>query len=115
MSLLSFISPWVFAAVGLLILIIFLVRNSNNINVLTFIKQNFFYFFVLLFLIIFAISVINIQTTYKINYSTLDGWKELFSVYATWLIGVFQNMARVTGYAVNQDWVAPQANSTLTK
>jgi hypothetical protein len=74
-------------------------------------KHGFFYFFLFLFLAIFIISIINIQTTHSFDYKTFDGWKSLLKVYLSWFAHLVGNLARITGYAVHQDWIGVN-NST---
>jgi hypothetical protein len=108
---LPLIPLWVIIVVIALVFIMFLIRSSNNINVLTFIKRNFFYFFVVLFLAIFVISMINITLSHDFDLATLKGWGSAFKIYLNWFVGVFKNIVKVTGYAIQQDWIA-SGNST---
>lgn len=107
----SFLPIWVLVVAIFLAIIIFLVKSSNNINVLTFIKQNFFYFFVLIFLAIFVISIVNITLNNDFDLTSLKGVGQAAKVYINWFVGIFKNIAKVTGYAIQQDWVA-SGNST---
>ncbi|MFH1802417.1 MAG: hypothetical protein ABH864_03105 [archaeon] len=77
----------------------------NHVFILSLVKKNFFYFFLFLFVALFAISAINIHSTHSFDFSTLDGWKSLFKIYLTWLGGLLDNLAQITGYAVQKEWV----------
>lgn len=75
------------------------------------IKNNFFYFFVLLIFVFITISLIHINSTYDVDFKTSEGIKETFKIYYSWAANVFGNIAKVTGYAIKQDWL----NSTVRK
>jgi len=80
-------------------------------SLLSLLKNNFFYFFLFIFLALFIISAINIHSTYSFDFSTLEGWKGLFKVYLGWFSQVIGNLAKITGYAAQQDWIV-RGNST---
>jgi hypothetical protein len=108
--MLESIQTWlVFAAIILIIYFIF--RAIKKASVFSFVRHNFFYFFLFLFLAIFVISAVNIHSTYSFDFKTWDGWKGLFKVYLSWFSQMIGNMARITGYAVHQDWITVN-NST---
>ncbi|MCA9485576.1 MAG: hypothetical protein KC506_01900 [Nanoarchaeota archaeon] len=111
MGALSFIPIWAFAALGVVILLVVLFRTMNQVFILSLIKKNIFYVFIGLFVAIFVISIFNIQRTHDFDLTSLDGVRGMVKVYAGWLGTVGKNVVRVTGYAINQDWVA-QGNST---
>lgn len=115
MGWLSFIPFWVIVVAVLLLIVIVILRSSNNINVLYFIKENFFYFFLFIVFALFAISIINIHRTHDLDVSTFEGMKEAVQLYFAWLGNFFSNIAKVTGYAVQQDWIAPSSNNSTTK
>ena len=69
------------------------------------IKNNFFYFFVVLVFIFFAISLTHIHTTYDIDLTSGQGILQAGGIYIDWLVNVFHNLVKVTGYAAKQDWL----------
>ena len=94
----------------LLVIIILLVRMTNNINVLSFIKENFFYFFIALVFAFLAISLIKIHGSTDIDITTKEGIGQMVKIYYSWAVNVLKNIGRVTGYATKQDWFV--TNST---
>ncbi len=116
MGLLSYIPSWVIVVAVFLAIVMLLVRWSNNINVLQFLKQNFFYFFLAAVLSFFAVSIVYIHAAHDIDVTTKEGFSDAVKIYFGWLANVFRNTARVTGYAINQDWFATNSsNSSKTK
>lgn len=113
MSVLSFIPSWVIIVLVIVLAVALLVKilNSNDIFILTVVKERFFYFFLFVFLAIFVISAINIHRSNDIDLFTFEGAKLAAKLYYNWFAGFFSNIAKVTGYAVHQDWIAP-GNST---
>lgn len=116
MGLLSFIPSWVIVVAVFVAIVMLLVRWSNNINVMQFIKENFFFFFLAAVLSFFAISIVYIHSTHDIDVTTKEGFADAVKIYYAWLANVFRNAARVTGYAIDQDWFATNSsNSSKTK
>ncbi|MBS3077699.1 FeoB-associated Cys-rich membrane protein [Candidatus Pacearchaeota archaeon] len=104
------VQTWlVFAAIILIVFFVF--RTIRKISFFSLLKHNFFYFFLFLFLAIFIISAINIHSTNSFDFKTLDGWKGLLKIYMNWFGNLIGNVAKVTGYAVHQDWITVN-NST---
>jgi len=109
MSIVSFIPTWLIVVLVIVLLVALFIRilNSNDIFVLTVIKEKFFYFFIFIFLAIFVISVINIHRTNDIDLTSFDGVKVAVKLYYNWFASFFSNVFKVTGYAVHQDWISP--------
>lgn len=106
-------STWVIVTIVALVVLVIIFKTKHQVYLLSVIKNNLFYFFVILLVGFTAYSIIKIQTTHSFDYSTLNGWKELGGVYYSWLANIFSNIAKVTGYAVDQQWVV--TNSTAGK
>lgn len=104
MGLFSVIPAWVIVVLVLSAIVMVLIKWSNSINVLYFIKKNFFYFFFIAFLIFIAISVIHIHRTNDVNLTTLKGVGEGTKIYFNWVVSSLKNIGKVTGYAIHQDW-----------
>lgn len=102
---------WFLVAAAVVVILVVLFRTMNHVFVLSLIKKNFFYFFLFLFIAIFTISAINIHSTHSFDFTTLEGWRGLFRVYLSWFGNVLENLARITGYAIQQEWIV-KANST---
>jgi uncharacterized membrane protein len=111
MGVLSFIPIWVFVVLGVLVVLVILFRTMNQVFILSLIKKNMFYFVIALFLTIFIISIFNIQQSHDFDLSTLDGVRGMVKIYLNWFGNVGKNIVKVTGYAINQDWIAT-GNST---
>lgn len=114
MALFGVIPIWIIVVLALLLIVIFLVRWSNNINVLQFAKQNFFYFFLAAVFVFFAISVVHIHTAYDVDLNTKEGFFSMMKIYYSWMVNVGKNVGRVTGYAIQQDWFVNNS-SNVTK
>jgi hypothetical protein len=104
---------WVMVTLAALVVLIVIFKSKNQVYLLTAIKNNLFYFFVILIVGFAAYSVIRIHTSHNFDYSTFGGWKEIGGVYYGWLANIFSNVVKVTGYAVDQQWVV--TNSTTGK
>ena len=96
---------WLIVAIILVIVLILLFRVLNQVYVLSLFKDNFFYFVLFGIFVFVGISLTYIHTHYEIEYTTLDGIKELLKIYYYWAANVFSNIGRVTSYVIQQDWV----------
>ncbi len=104
---------------GLVILIfVILFRAMDKIYVLSWVKDNFFWFFLIALLIFFTFSLTKVSKNYNLDFSTKDGLKQAGGIYLSWFGNVIGNLGKVTGYAVQQDWTnvnLNSSNSTLKK
>ena len=66
-------------------------------------------------LLFLVFSVYSVYSKHKVDLSTFDGAIEAGKIYVTWLGGVGHNIAKVTGYAVHQDWGFNSNNSTSVR
>src|SRR3989344_6617005 len=96
---------WLIITVIALVIFIVLFRTMNQVYILSMIKDNFFWFFLVLVLLFMTISLTRLHKTYDFDFTSFEGFKEAGKIYFSWLGGVAKNSARVTGYAVQQDWV----------
>ena len=105
----------IFTGIAILVLVI-VFRAMERMYVLSWVIKNFFWFFLIAILVFFAFSLTKIQKDYALDYTSLAGIKQAGSVYVSWLGTVFQNMGKVTGYAIQQDWTKVNVtNSSLIK
>jgi len=102
---------WLIVVAIILVVFLVLFRTMNQVYLLALFKKNFFYMVFIALMALVVISVINIHMNNDFDYSTLDGWKGLGKVYFSWLGGLLSNVVKVTGYAIQQDWI-PGGNST---
>lgn len=75
-------------------------------------KHNYSSIFMIVLVAMFAISLLYVYVSHGANLSSFDGLVGFGKAYFSWAGGVFHNVARVTGYAVKQDW---GVNSTIGK
>ncbi len=107
----SSIPTWIIVIAVILIALMILFRSRNHVYFFSIAKKYLFYSFLILILALFVISVMNIHKSHDFDYKSLDGWKVLVKVYLSWFGGIISNIGKVTGYAIQQNWVA-SGNST---
>lgn len=95
---------WLIVAVVILLVIVILTKSMNHIYFLAWIRQNFFYFFVIGILLFVSYSFFVIYATNNLDLGSYEGFARAANVYFVWLRNVFSNMAKVTGYVISQDW-----------
>ncbi|MBI2452154.1 hypothetical protein HYV50_03695 [Candidatus Pacearchaeota archaeon] len=76
------------------------------------VKDNFFYFFAILFFIFLAISLTHIHNNYDVDLTSFKGIVTASKIYYGWFLNVMGNLGKVTGYAIRQDWFTASENST---
>jgi hypothetical protein len=108
----SSIPSWLIISLVILVLIILLIRLIDQIYLLSMIKDNFFYIFLVIVLIFVTFSIAKIHAHNKIDLTSADGIKAAAKIYYSWLANVFSNIGKVAGYAIHQSWV--ENNSTKT-
>ncbi len=69
------------------------------------------FLFILLLLLFFGFSVLQIYKT-DADLGSFDGVVSAVKIYFVWLGSIFDNIVGISGYAINQDW---GLNKTLTK
>src|SRR3989344_4928326 len=98
------IPSWLIISGIIVLIFVILFRSINNIYVLSWIKDNFFWFFVIGLLIFFTFSLTKVSKNYNLDFSTKEGLKQAGAIYLSWLGNVIGNLGKVTGFAVRQDW-----------
>ncbi|RMD66340.1 hypothetical protein D6817_04290 [Candidatus Pacearchaeota archaeon] len=103
---------WLTVSLVLLAVLVFLLRTTNQVYLISLLKQNLFYMIMLAIFIFFAISLTYIHTHYEMDFTTLDGIKGALKIYFSWLSNIARNIGKVTGYAAQLDWIRVD-NSTI--
>src|SRR3989344_978289 len=95
---------WFIIAIALLALLVLLFRLIDQIYILQMLKERFFYIFAVAIFIFLAISLTHIHNTYDISLTSFDGIVAAGKIYLSWIVNVFSNLRRITGYALQKDW-----------
>ena len=106
------IPAWLIITGIVILIFIILFKSMNNIYVLSWIKDNFFWFFLIALLIFFTFSLTKVSKSNNLDFSTKDGLMHAGTTYLSWLGNVVGNLGKVTGYAVQQDWTSVNLNNT---
>ena len=106
------IPSWLIISGVVVIIFVLLFKSMNNIYVLSWVKDNFFWFFLIGLLLFFTFSLSRVSNNYHLDFSTADGLKNAGKVYLGWLGTLMSNIGKVSGYVVSQDWTKINLNST---
>jgi len=107
---------WLIIPGIIVVVLIILFRSMNQIYILSWFKDNFFYIFLIAILVFFAFSLTRLHQNHNIDLSSGEGIASAGKIYLSWLVNVFKNVGKVTGYAVQQDWSTLNiTNTTLPK
>lgn len=93
-------------AIGLLVVIVMalIFKSQDLVFIFALMKKHLFTALLIGAVLFFAFSLTHIHSTYNTDLTTLGGVAQAGKIYLIWLKNVFGNLAKVTGYAVNQDW-----------
>lgn len=103
---------WIIIVLVLFALMIFLFKSANNIYLLQMVRDNFFYVVMIGIFIFLAISLTTLHAKHNFDFTSYEGLIQAGKVYFGWLGNVFSNMGKITGYALQQEWVTNSTNST---
>jgi hypothetical protein len=59
---------------------------------------------VVILVLFFLASFAQLYSTYKMDLTTFEGVASAGKVYLNWLYGAGQNLFKISGYAIKQDW-----------
>lgn len=103
---------WWIIGTFLVILAIAMYKAQNLMAIFSIIKENFFLFIAILLILFVSFSLYNIHTKYNFDLTTYDGLISTGRVYLLWLKSIFGNAGKITGYAIQQDWIINSTNIT---
>ena len=101
---------WLIISALLLLTLVILFRTVNQIYVLQMIKENFFWFFAVAIFAFFSISLVYLNASHDLDYTTYEGLTAAGKIYLSWAVNVFRNIGGVTGYIIQQDWIATNSS-----
>jgi len=107
------LSWWIIAILAVVLFFI-IFKTQDLVYVFALIKKNLFLILLITLFLFVSFSVYKISTTYGVDYTSFDGLLKAGKLYFLWIKGVFVNLGKITGYAVQQDWVLNNATTNLT-
>ena len=101
---------WLIIGIGIFVLAVLIFKTQDIIFLSALVKKYFFTFIVAGIILFFAFSLYHISVNYGVSLLSYEGLVEAGKIYGIWFKTFFSNMARITGYAIGQDWLL--TNST---
>ncbi len=102
---------WLIIGILMVFLFIAIFKTQDLMFIFSLMKKYGFIFVAIALILFVSFSFYNIYKRYDLDLTNYKGITHAGKVYYTWFISIFKNVGKITGYAVNQDWVL---NSTLT-
>ena len=99
------IFSWWFISILVVVLLVVIFKSQDVINLFVVLKKNLFLIFIVVLILFVGFSVYKISTSYNVDFKTYDGIVRGGKLYFLWIKSLFANLGKITGYAVNQDWV----------
>jgi len=101
---------WMVIGIAAIAFFLALFKSRDLMVFLNVVKKNFFYimFFALAFFV--AFSLYQVTKNHGLNFGSFEGIVSAGKLYFLWLKSIVVNMGKITGYAVNQDWVLNVTN-----
>lgn len=103
---------WLLIGLLIIIVLVAIFKSQDLLFVYALFKKYFFVFVIIGLVLLLAFSFFKINSSNELDLTTFKGVTQLGKIYFVWLKGVFGNIGKVTGYAVNQEWFS---NVTSTK
>ncbi len=96
---------WLIISIVGIILFIMMFKSQDAINIFIIIKKNLFLILAVLLIIFFSFSIYRIYSIYDVDLTSYDGIVEGGKLYFLWIKSLFANVGKITGYAVQQNWI----------
>ena len=106
------ILSWIFIAIVAFVIFLALFKSQDLMAILGFIKKYMFTVIIIGFILFLSFVFYRVYSTHDINLGSYNGIIETGKLYLLWFKSAFDNLGRITGYAVNQDWVLNSTNTT---
>lgn len=87
---------WLVIGIGLIVLMVLFKMKE--------IRHKFGLVAIALIVLFLVFSFSHVYKSNKPDLTTFDGISQVTKLYFSWLGGVFKNLGKVTGFAINQDW-----------
>jgi len=105
---------WIIGIIGFF-LFLMLYKSQNVMAIFSLLKRNIFIVLIVAFILFVSFSVYRVSVSHDVSFKSFDGIVGAGKVYLTWLKSIFVNLGKVTGYAVQQDWVLNNSTINVTK
>ena len=104
---------WLIAGILIVALFIAVFKSQDLMFIFVLVRKYFFTFLVISLILFVSFSFYHIYKKYDVDLTSYGGIKNAGRLYYAWFINIFKNMGRITGYAVNQDWVLNSTNVSI--
>jgi hypothetical protein len=99
----AFVS-WIIGAIVVFVILGLLYKSQDIFNLVGIVRKYALMIIVMGIVLFFLYSLWVINDTYDLDLKTSEGIASAIKIYLVWGKTVVNNMASVTGYAVQQDW-----------
>lgn len=106
------ILTWWIIGIAALILFLMLYKSQDVMAIFSLLKKNIFVIILVLLILFVSFSIYKVSVSHNVDFKSFNGIVGAGKVYLSWLKSVFVNLGKVTGYAVQQDWVLNSTNVT---
>ena len=96
---------WLIIGIVVIVLFVAAFKSQDLMFIFVLIKKYGFLFIIVGLVLFFIFSFYNIYNLYSLDLTSFNGFKYAGKVYFKWFLSLFDNIGRITGYAVNQDWM----------
>ncbi|MDO8508662.1 MAG: hypothetical protein Q7S27_03175 [Nanoarchaeota archaeon] len=103
---------WWLISILVVVLFVTVFKSQDLVNVFVVIKKNLFLIFTVSLVLFVGYSVYHITSTYDVDFTSYDGIVRGGKLYFLWFKSLFSNVGRISGYAVQQDWILNNTNVT---
>ncbi len=91
---------------ALVIIGLVVIFKSQDFTYSFYVVRKYLAIFFSIGLVVFLVfSIFNVAKNNDLSFTSVDGITAAAKTYFLWFRGIFSNVGKVTGYAINQDWL----------
>jgi hypothetical protein len=95
---------WIVVAIVAVVVFMIIFKSQDLFFIFSLIKKNLFVIVLIAVFLFIGFSIYKLNVANDIDYTSFAGLSDAGRIYLSWLRGMFTDTARVTGYAIGQDW-----------
>ncbi len=106
---------WWLIGILLIALVVTVFKTQDVMFIFSLVRKYFFVFLIIGSILFISFSFYHIYSKYDLDLTNSKGIANAGKLYFTWFLNIFKNIGKITGYAVNQDWVLNSTNASNVK
>ena len=102
---------WLIAALLIIVLFMTIFKTQDLLFIFALMKKYGFLIMAIVLIFFVSFSMYHIYTAYDVDLTSFKGILKGGKLYFLWIKSLFGNFGKITGYAINQDWILNNATN----